>query len=162
MMYRWLLVFLLAVGAAAPALADVTRGIEAFRGGDYAEALTQLRPAAAKGDGRAQFYLGRMHAAGLGGLKKDKKKATAFYRQAAENDIAPAQHDYGAALALGDGVEQNMVEALKWFLLASRSGVVEARAYGDRIARFMTRQEQRAARRAARKWREARAEKNKK
>ena len=51
--------------------------------GDYATALSLLRPLADQGNAQAQFYLGVMYKAGLG-VVQDYKEAVRLYRLAAD------------------------------------------------------------------------------
>lgn len=63
--------------------------------------------------------------------------------------FASAQKGLGSALMLGEGIETDMIEALKWFIVSARAGNKDASAYAGRIARFMTRQQQLEARKKA-------------
>lgn len=141
---------------AGSAVADTYEGVEAFRQGRFEDAITALRPVAKAGDAEAQYYLARMYAAGLGGLAKDPTRAAHLLAQAAESGYAAAQHEYGIALSIGDGVKKDLLEALKWFLLASQGGVADAKLYADEIGRRMSRMMVVEARKAARSWQEAR------
>jgi S1-C subfamily serine protease len=64
----------LPVFGAATAMADYGSGIDALNRGDYAKALTDLRPLAEKGESRAQWALGYMYRLGLG-VPKDPERA---------------------------------------------------------------------------------------
>lgn len=57
------------LGAGLPASADYYDAVAAHDRADYAAARAELEPLAAGGDARAQFLLGRMHAAGQGVLQ---------------------------------------------------------------------------------------------
>ena len=50
--------------------ANITRGVEAYRLGDYAGALEEFGPLADEGNAKAQMYLGVMYAKGEGVEKK--------------------------------------------------------------------------------------------
>jgi TPR repeat protein len=139
---------------AMPALGGTFEGINAFNAADYKTARTELAPAAKAGDPHAVYYLGRLYAAGLGGLKKDPARAAKLYRQAAEAGIPEAQHALGIALSLGEGVDQDFVESLTWFMLAAKAGNQSAKQFGDRIAAYMTREMVLEARRKMRAWEE--------
>jgi TPR repeat protein len=56
------------------------------------------------------------------GHAKDLKKARARLRQAAKRHPVLSQEEYGAALALGEGVEQGVAEGLKWLIIAAQNG----------------------------------------
>ena len=143
-----------ALALSTPAAAAVEDGIRAFKRGDYARAIEELGPAADGGDSEAQFTLGKIHEAGLG-RTKDPTRAAALYKAAAEQDHPMAQHSFAYALFMGEGVEQDLVEALKWFILAARNGVEAAAAFGNRVSKILPRRFIIDARRAARQWREA-------
>ncbi len=63
---RWATVMLalVVVLVAAPAWADFQAGVEAYDRGDYATALTEIRPLAQQGHAGAQFNLGQMYRKG--------------------------------------------------------------------------------------------------
>lgn len=138
-------------GAATASTAD---GLDAFEHGRFADALKDLKPAAAHGDADAEYTLGKMYAAGTG-VKKDPDKATEYFRKAAVQGHAKAQQSYGSALMLGDGVKQNMVDALKWFIISSRMGNAEAARYVSDVSKFMTQEMRVDARAKATEWIEA-------
>jgi hypothetical protein len=48
--------------------------------------------------------------------------AVKWYRDAAEQECAPAQCNLGLCYQTGRGVEQNQQEAVKWFIRAARQG----------------------------------------
>jgi TPR repeat protein len=56
---------------------------------------------------------------------------------------------------LGDGIEQDMVEALKWFIIAARGGNKAAGSYTQKVGRFLSRDMQREARMKALDWQKA-------
>lgn len=143
-----------ALAFAQPAVGGTFEGINAFNAADYETARTELGPAAKQGDPQALYYLGRLYAAGLGGVKKDPAKAAKLYRGAAEAGVPEAQHALGIALSLGEGVEQDFVESLTWFMLASKAGNVSAQHFGKRISAYMTREMVFEARRNMRAWEE--------
>jgi TPR repeat protein len=138
--------------------ASSQKGISAFQRGKYEDALKHLEPAAEKGDPEALYYLGRMYGAGQG-VPRDQNKATAFFKKAAEGRSPGAQQSLGSALMLGEGIETDMIEALKWFIVSARAGNKDAAAYAGRVSRFMTRAQQREARKKALAWQKAHEEK---
>ena len=52
--------------SAAPALADVKSGVDAWQAGDYQTAVAEWRPLAVAGDADAQFNLGQAYKLGRG------------------------------------------------------------------------------------------------
>src|ERR1035438_8341573 len=77
---------------------------------------------AAAGKAEAQFVLGVYYERGQMGLPQNYEESANWYRKAAEQDHHAAQLYLGIYLAQGRGVEQNVVEGLKWILLAKRGG----------------------------------------
>lgn len=52
-------------------------------------------------------------------VERDAAQAAKWFRKAAEQGNAAAQHNLGALLLEGDGVEKNVKEAASWFLKAA-------------------------------------------
>ena len=84
----------------------------------------------------AQYELAEIYRAGLWGVVKDSEKALELFTKAATPNLgeaspykkgyAPAQHNLATMYAIGNGVEQNFPEALKWFQKAAEQGVAES------------------------------------
>ena len=72
--------------------------------------------------------------------------------KAAELGNPGAQQSLGSALMLGEGIEQDMVAALKWFIVSARAGNKEASNYANKVGRFLSRDMQREARMMAIDW----------
>ncbi|MBU1463471.1 MAG: SEL1-like repeat protein, partial [Alphaproteobacteria bacterium] len=70
------------IGIAAPAMADVKTGVDAWQQGDYAKAIGEWRPLAQNGDPDAQFNLGQAYKLGRG-VQPDLNAAMDWYRKAA-------------------------------------------------------------------------------
>jgi TPR repeat protein len=104
---------------------DFQTGLVAYKAGDYASALREWRPLAAKGDARAQHNLGVMSETGRG-VPQDHSKAIQWYRKAAEQGHARAQYNLGLMYAKGRGVRRDYAEAAKWYRKAAEAGVVRA------------------------------------
>ncbi|MBT5049766.1 MAG: sel1 repeat family protein [Rhodospirillaceae bacterium] len=136
------------------AIADTEAGVEAFRSKNFDVALKELRPAAKAGDAAALYTLAQMYGFGYG-VKKDLAKALEFYGKAANLGHVPAQKEYGTALAIGDGTEQNVSEGLKWLFIAGRAGNEEAQQYALRFSKYMNRLVVITARRKAVEWQSA-------
>jgi len=87
--YRLVIALIAVVGAfclTEPVLADpLEDGLAAYRRGDYATALSLLKPLAEQGDARAQAQLGIMYAEGKG-VARDDSEALKWLRKAAEQD----------------------------------------------------------------------------
>lgn len=97
-------------------------GIAAYEAEDYATALAILEPLAEANDSSAQYYLGKLRAAGKGGAQ-DVTEAGRLYRQAAEAGYAPAQAALASFVAIGDGgMERDLGQAVHWYRLSAEQG----------------------------------------
>jgi len=106
--------------------------------------VADCKKAALSGDAQAQFTLGGFYERGQFGLPHDYTESGKWYRKAAEQDHHAAQLYLGVYLAQGQGVEQNVVEGLKWILLAKRGGAWDRHAANDtqtRLEALMTDQQ---------------------
>lgn len=136
------------------AMADTEAGVEAFKSKNFDVALKELMPAAEAGDAEALYVLAQMHGFGYG-VKKDLVKALEYYGKAANLGHVPAQKEYGTALAIGDGTEQNVSEGLKWLFIAARAGHKGAQLYALRFSKYMNRLVIITSRRKAAEWQNA-------
>lgn len=82
---------------AAPALADVKAGVDAWGRGDYQTAIREWRGPAAKGDADAQFNLGQAYKLGRG-VPQDLVEAEKWYKKAADQGHLQASDNYGLVL----------------------------------------------------------------
>jgi uncharacterized protein len=105
--------------------AELDDAVAAAHRGDYAAALRRLSPLAEKGDARAQFDIGFMHAYGWG-VQRNPADAISWYRKAADQGLAVAQHFLGLAYVNGEGVRPDDAEAARWFTRAAAQGFVQA------------------------------------
>ena len=105
--------------------ADYEKGETAYQNGDYATALSELKPLANQGYDRAQFRLGWMYDMGYG-VPEDDKTAVKWYTLAAEQGHDGAQFNLGWMYFYGEGVPEKMNQrfpiALKWYTLAAEQG----------------------------------------
>lgn len=89
-------------------------GLLASEAGDYAAAVGQWQPLAARGDGAAQFNLALMYHRGLG-VALDEQKAVQWYQKSASNGYVKAQEFLAAAYREGwFGLEKNPQKAEYW------------------------------------------------
>jgi TPR repeat protein len=72
----------------------------------------------------------------MAGVEQDYVESANWYCKAAEQDHHAAQLYLGVYLAQGQGVEQNVVEGLKWILLAKRGGVWDRHAANETQGRL--------------------------
>jgi len=122
----FLMLFLSVLGAVAPATAgELDEAVAAAHRGEYAAALKRLSPLAERGDARAQFDLGFMHAYGWG-FQRSPTEAIAWYRKAADQGLGVAQHFLGLAYVNGEGVRPSDEEAARWFGRAAAQGFAQS------------------------------------
>jgi uncharacterized protein len=105
--------------------AELDDAVAAAHRGEYATALRRLAPLAEKGDARAQFDIGFMHAYGWG-VQRDQAAAIPWYRKAADQGLAVAQHFLGLAFVNGEGVRPDDAEAARWFARSAAQGFAQA------------------------------------
>lgn len=96
---KWIAIGAAATGLmlAAPALADVKSGVDAWMSGNYKAAVEQWRPLAIKGDADAQFNLGQAYKLGRG-VPFDQGLAEQWFGRAAAQGHPQAQTNYAIAL----------------------------------------------------------------
>ncbi|GAB3537659.1 hypothetical protein GCM10027343_01390 [Noviherbaspirillum agri] len=104
---------------------DLERGMTAYRNGDYAAAVKELKPLAEDGNPQAQFQLARMHAEGQG-LPHDDMQMAKWMRKSAEQGYVEAQYHLAELYARGFGVRENPAQALQWFIKAADQGHARA------------------------------------
>ena len=113
------------LGLTAPAWAGQDEAAAAYKRGDYATAVRELRPLAEQGDAKAQHNLGVMYERGQG-VPQDYAEAVRWYRKAAEQGYASAQYNLGVMYGKGQVIPQDYAEAVGWFRKAAEQGVAEA------------------------------------
>lgn len=86
---------------------------------DCTQAAEWYRKAADKGDIAGQLHLAALYRDGGKGFERDMAQAAEWYRKAAERGDGGAQGMMGTLYSLGQGVEQNYVEAYYWLDLAA-------------------------------------------
>ena len=115
----------LTVAIALPARADFDHAVAAFDKGDYATAIRELQPLAAKGDPRSQYAMGVMAENGFG-MPKNLAQAAGWYRKAAEQGNTDAQYNLGAMYEHGIGMPVNHAQAARWYRPAAEAGDIDA------------------------------------
>ena len=126
MINKALALFILGLGLAGPATAaELDDAVAAAHRGEYAAALERLSPLAGKGDPRAQFDVGFMHAFGWG-LPRNAAEAISWYSKAADQGLAVAQHFLGLAYVNGEGVRPDNAQAVRWFARAAAQGFAQS------------------------------------
>ncbi|MFM7403795.1 MAG: SPOR domain-containing protein [Erythrobacter sp.] len=89
---------------AAPALADVKAGVDAWTAGDFTRAVVEWQSPAEAGDPDAMFNLGQAYRLGRG-VETDGARARQLYEQAANLGHVKAADNYGLML-LQEGEQQ--------------------------------------------------------
>jgi TPR repeat protein len=100
---------------------------------DNKEAALWYGRAAEAGHVRAMHNLGVLLADGLEG-KPDYAGAGRLFRKAAEHGLRDSQYNLAVLHARGLGVENNLIEAYKWYSLAGKQGDADAELKRDEIA----------------------------
>ncbi len=95
---------------------------------DVNQAVALLQQAADQGDAEAQYNLAIMHEQGLPTGTADHKQAFDWFSKAAEQGLPAAQERLGLMYAMGQATEQDLVEAHKWFFIASERKHPSAKA----------------------------------
>jgi cell division septation protein DedD len=106
---------------AAPAIADVKAGVDAWARGDWATAVREWQQPAVNGDPDAQFNLGQAYKLGRG-VPVDLAQAETWYARAAQQGHPQAQDNYGLILFQNG----KRAEAVQWLEKSANRG--EARA----------------------------------
>ena len=88
--------------------------------------IENIRRRAEAGDSASQYNLGGRHLHGYGGVPQDIREAVKWYRKAAAQGHAAAQHSLGLMYAKGEGVPEDHREAVKWYRKAANQGHAEA------------------------------------
>jgi TPR repeat protein len=119
-------------------LADFNDGVVAFMSGDHEKALSVFVPLAETTDhAYAQYFVGRMYAAGQG-VDKNSQAAAKWYRKASELGVADAQFRLGDLYQNGDGVPRDMESAYGWYRVAAHLGNPKAIAAVERSAGLLS------------------------
>lgn len=89
---------------------------------NYSKACRYFLQAANLGQKGACNSVGLIYETGGHGLKQDFGKALEYYRKAAQENDARGQMNLGRMFWEGNGVKHDVVEAYKWYYLASNNG----------------------------------------
>jgi uncharacterized protein len=109
--------------------ADLQKGVDAAKRGDYATALREWKPLAEQGDANAQYKLGWMYDNGLGVPKNYETAVKFWHLLEAEQGSSYAQHNLGWLYQQGKGVPKNNKIAVKWWTRAAKQGSTNALFY---------------------------------
>ncbi len=100
---------------------DFYAGLDAYKRGEFAEALEVWVQLAEAGDPESQFRVARLYVEGKG-VDRDDEAAVKWYRRAATQGHAQAQGSLGFMLHTGRGVERDLTEAIEWYTKAAGAG----------------------------------------
>jgi len=106
----------------AQAQTEYARGVAAYEGGKFVEAMAEFRPLVEQGHAGAEFMTGVMYFQGRG-VVKNPKLAAIWFHKAAIKGHAGAQLAFGSVHIRGVGVYQDLIQAYKWLTLAADSKV---------------------------------------
>jgi len=98
--------------------ANLQKGLDAAKRGDFTTALKEWKPLAEKGNINAQFNLGEMYRRG-DGVSLDYQTAIKWHKLAAEQGYAPSQFNLGEMYRRGGGLPLDYKTGLKWHKLAA-------------------------------------------
>ena len=113
------------------------------------EARVWVRRAAEAGDARAMHNYGMYLFEGVGGAR-DRAGALTWLLKAAESGLVDSQFNVAKLYESGDeGIQANLPEAYKWYLIAARAGDGDAQAAVDRLKPSLPVSERGSARAAA-------------
>ena len=116
------LIISIACGSFSVSLSDdFQTGMEAYKRGDFANAIKEWILLGEDGDEKAQYFLGLIYCKGKG-VPQDYKKALKWYTLSAEQGNKVAQYNLGVMYSFGLGVVPDYKTALKWYNLSSEQG----------------------------------------
>ncbi|HCU88985.1 MAG TPA: sel1 repeat family protein [Gammaproteobacteria bacterium] len=119
-------------------LADFNDGVVAFIAGNYENALSMFVPLAETANhAYAQYFIGRMYAAGQG-VDKNAELAAKWYRKASKLGVADAQYRLGDLYENGDGVPRDIERAYGWYSVAAHLGNAKAVTATERAAELLS------------------------
>jgi TPR repeat protein len=118
--------------------AELALGEVYFKGADglpmdYRAAIKWFERAVKHGRVDALCSLGLIYEQGGRGTKQDAKRAVGCFREAAQRGDARGQMNLGRVHRDGHGVKTDVVEAYKWFIVASENGDHVAKHYMDEM-----------------------------
>lgn len=114
-----------------------------------AEARVWVRRAADAGDARGMHNYGMYLFEGIGGAQ-DRAQAVDWLRRAAEAGLVDSQFNVAKLYETGEeGIQPNLPEAYKWYLIAARAGDGDAQSAVERLRTGLPASERGAARAAA-------------
>lgn len=108
--------------------AENDRAKQAYRAGDYQQALATWSRLAEKGNARAQNNMGVLYSEGHG-VERDDDAALEWFMKSADQGFVLAQANLGDSYFNGDIVPQDYGQAAYWYTLGARGGDSESQYY---------------------------------
>lgn len=105
--------------------AELEDGFQAFKKGNYEQALRLWLPLAEKDNADAQYNLGILFQKGLG-VEKNPKTAFIWYKRASANGNTDAMYNLGIMYNKGRVVYRSPKDAAKWWEKSAKLGNAEA------------------------------------
>lgn len=100
---------------------------------NLAQARSWARRAADGGDARGMHAYGMYLFDGIGG-DQNRTEALDWLKRAAELGLLDSQYNVAKLYETGDqGIQPDLTEAYKWYLIAARAGDVDARSAAERL-----------------------------
>ncbi|MCO6187167.1 peptidoglycan-binding protein [Rhizobium sp. L1K21] len=125
------------------------------KGAGVAKDLTKARDyyqsAADKGNVSAMHNLAVVYAMGVDG-QPDYEQAAKWFTDAADHGVKDSQFNLAILYAKGSGVQQDLGQSYKWFDIAAQTGDADAAQKRDEIAKVLTPDQLKAAKKAAAEW----------
>lgn len=119
---KQVLLLVVVTATCGSSLAGINEGEAALLKKDYATALKEFRPLAARGDALAQYRLGRMYEYGSG-VAADMPQAMTWLGKSAAQGNGFAQTELGIIYATGDGgVPRDDAQAIAWLQKGANHG----------------------------------------
>ena len=115
---------------AVPSDQEFRKGLSAYQGGKYLEAMRLWLPLAQQEDAPAQAGIGFLYYRGLG-VAEDYAKAAFWLRKAAQHGQPEGQMMLGTLYFYGRGVAQSYVWSYAWCDLAQDGGNADASSCRD-------------------------------
>ena len=141
----------------APAQYRLANFLEKGHGGtqDLEKAAMWYQRAAEQGNALAMHNLAVLYAGGLLSSGQDMEAATQWFAKAGELGVKDSQVNLGILYTRGKGVEENLVEAYKWFAIAASGGDADAAQKRDTLAGSMRPDQLQTARGLVELWKPA-------
>ncbi len=128
--------------------ADLQKGSDAYKKGDFKAALREYRPLAEQGNPEAQFQMGFLHLQGKG-VPKNLEVAADWYMRAAKQGNLSAQVSIDLMYNRGIGLPKNDALAFSWWSVAAWLGDKSVASRLDKLSRTMDSNQREGAQQSA-------------